>query len=82
MANLTNDSFNLTKTIVNNLETGSYYNLWQKILFSFFIFPIIILSICGNALVIVAICKYSYLRITNNIFLASLGLRLVLLFSF
>jgi hypothetical protein len=49
------------------------YMLWQKIIFSFFIFPIIFFSISGNILVIVAISKFSYLRITNNIFLASLA---------
>ena len=68
MNNVSNLSF-----AINDLHLGSYYNLWQKILFSVFILPIIILSILGNCLVIVSICKYSYLRITNNIFLASLA---------
>jgi hypothetical protein len=49
------------------------YQLWQKIFFSCFIFPIIFFSISGNILVIVAIAKFCYLRITNNIFLASLA---------
>jgi hypothetical protein len=49
------------------------YELWQKVIFSFFMFPIIFFSICGNILVIVAIAKFSFLRITNNIFLASLA---------
>jgi hypothetical protein len=71
MNNSTNASFD-----INGVQTGSFdynYNLWQKILFSLFIAPIIILSILGNVLVIVSICKYSYLRITNNIFLCSLA---------
>jgi hypothetical protein len=50
-----------------------HYELWQKILFCLFMFPIIFFSIAGNILVIIAISKYSYLRITNNIFLASLA---------
>ena len=82
--NMTSNSDQLA-FILNATESGSYrhnndttiqfeYNLWQKIVFSSFMFPIIIFSVLGNILVVVAICKYSYLRITNNIFLASLAL--------
>ena len=65
----------LLSSLDDNMEftLGSPYSLWQKIVFSMFMLPIIFFSICGNILVIVAICKYSYLRITNNIFLASLA---------
>lgn len=35
--------------------------------------PIIFLSIVGNIIVVIAIYKYPYLRVTNNIFLASLA---------
>lgn len=53
---------------------GFEYQPWQKIVFSSFIFPIIFFSIAGNTLVIVAISKYSYLKTTHNIFLASLAI--------
>lgn len=38
-----------------------------------FMFPIIFLSIAGNIIVVIAICRYPYLRVTNNTFLASLA---------
>lgn len=61
---------NVTTTL---LPPAFEYALWQKIVFSCFMFPIIFFSIFGNILVIVAIAKFSFLRITNNIFLASLA---------
>lgn len=66
-----NNSSNFTLT----LQANDYfdYTIWQKILFSIFIIPIVLFSFIGNLLVIVAIYKYSYLKITNNIFLASLA---------
>ena len=53
--------------------TVYHYQLWQKILFACFMLPIIFLSILGNILVVIAISKYKFLKITNNIFLASLA---------
>ncbi len=50
------------------------YTPWQKLIFSLFIFPIIFFSIAGNTLVIVAISKYSFLKTTHNMFLASLAI--------
>jgi hypothetical protein len=75
-SNLTNDYvflFNNFSSSSQPITTNFHYALWQKILFSCFMFPIIILSIVGNIIVIVAIIKYDYLRITNNFFLASLA---------
>lgn len=69
--NLTHYEFNSAN--VNHTELLFDYSLWQKIIFSIFMIPIIFFSIAGNALVILAISKYSYLKITNNIFLASLA---------
>lgn len=40
---------------------------------SMFIFPIIFFSIVGNIIVVAAIVKFPNLRVTNNIFLASLA---------
>jgi hypothetical protein len=53
---------------------GYQYELWHKLIFSIFMFPIIFFSIVGNIIVIIAIAKYPYLRVTNNIFLASLAI--------
>jgi hypothetical protein len=50
------------------------YTIWQKIIFGMFIVPIIFFSIAGNILVVIAIVKYPFLKITNNIFLASLAI--------
>ena len=67
-----NYSFQMTNITINDSVDFSY-PLWGKVIFGIFIFPIIFFSITGNILVIIAITKYSYLRITNNIFLASLA---------
>jgi hypothetical protein len=69
-----NNSYNYSAFFDTNVPIEFEYKLWQKIIFSFFMFPIMFLSIVGNILVVVAICKYHFLRITNNIFLASLAL--------
>lgn len=66
-------NISLFNTTQFELSDEFAYTLWQKILFSFFIFPIIFLSIFGNILVVVAVIKYPNLRLTNNIFLASLA---------
>ncbi len=58
---------NLTTIVIDR------YSFLEKCIYSIFMFPIIFFSIIGNILVIVAISKYSYLKITNNIFLASLA---------
>ena len=68
------------KSIINEIATQFdenslfEYEIWQKIIFSFFIFPIIFFSITGNTLVIIAISKYAFLKTTHNIFLASLAI--------
>lgn len=49
------------------------YAIWQKAIFACFMLPIIIFSIAGNIVVVIAISRYHYLRVTNNIFLASLA---------
>jgi hypothetical protein len=64
---------NFTTEEMVHASTVYPYELWQKILFSCFMFPIIFFSIVGNIIVVTAIAKYSYLRVTNNIFLASLA---------
>lgn len=75
MTNLTTfDSFSNISINSTHNDSNDAYTIWQKGLFSLFMFPIIIFSICGNILVLVAISKYSYLKITNNIFLASLAI--------
>jgi hypothetical protein len=49
------------------------YELWQLALFTCFIIPVIVLSIIGNIIVIIAVVKKPYLQIAGNIFLASLA---------
>lgn len=70
--------YNLSQNAIelsnNQSITLFEYEPWQKIVFSIFIFPIIFFSIAGNTLVIIAISKYSYLKTTHNIFLASLAI--------
>jgi hypothetical protein len=68
--NQTNDSSTSTPPQQSPLYE---YNIWQKIIFGMFIVPIIFFSIAGNILVVIAIVKYPFLKITNNIFLASLA---------
>ena len=69
---------NLTSSHQQEFATGLIgypeYQIWLKLVFSLFIFPIIFFSIAGNTLVIIAISKYSYLKTTHNIFLASLAI--------
>lgn len=50
-----------------------HYSFIQKTIFASFMLPIITFSIFGNVLVLVAITRFSYLKITNNVFLASLA---------
>ena len=73
---MNNTFINLTEYVNSrnvNLDELFDYSPWQKVIFSFFMIPIIFFSIVGNSLVILAILKFSFLRITNNIFLASLA---------
>lgn len=65
-----NYTTNITELDPNIFE----YNLWQKILFSCFMFPIMFFSIVGNILVIIAILKNESLHKISNIFLASLAI--------
>lgn len=60
-------------TTSSNNNDDEFVSIWQKIIFSFIMITIIFFSITGNILVIIAISKYSYLKITNNIFLFSLA---------
>ncbi|RNA22188.1 octopamine receptor beta-3R-like isoform X2 [Brachionus plicatilis] len=68
-----NYSTNLTNFAPPDPNTFEY-NLWQKILFSCFMFPIMFFSIVGNILVIIAIVKNESLHKISNTFLASLAI--------
>ena len=72
-SNVTHTHFRKSDLMRQSLPVYEY-ELWQKILFGLFMFPIIFFSIVGNILVIVAISKYSFLKITHNMFLASLAI--------
>nr|QVK45892.1 G protein-coupled receptor [Proales similis] len=71
--NLTEERVNGSRGVSTFHFDKFEYTFWNKVVFSCFMFPIMFLSISGNILVVIAISKYSHLKITNNIFLASLA---------